>query len=48
MSLAKYATPTSNPDIQHLDFNRVFKEGDDADKEAAADLLGRIHAGLLC
>lgn len=48
MSLAKYATPTSNPDIQHLDFNRVFKEGDDADKDAAADLLGRIHAGLYC
>lgn len=46
MSLAKYATSTSNPQIQHLDFNRVFTEGNDADKKEAADLLGRIHGGL--
>lgn len=48
MSLAKYATATSNPDIQHLDFNRVFTEGDAADKKEAAELLGRIHGGLYC
>lgn len=46
MALADYATSTSNPHIQRIDFNTVFSQGSEADKADASRLLTRIHEGI--